>query len=32
MEVTLQNSKAKGKKYAAIITDGNKRKTVNFGA
>ena len=31
MEIILMKSKAKNKKLSAIITNGNKKKTVNFG-
>lgn len=31
MEIILQKSKAKNKKFAVIITKDNKKKTVNFG-
>ena len=31
MEIILQKSKATNKKLAAIITENNKKKTVNFG-
>lgn len=31
MEIILQKSKATNKKLAAIITQNNKKKTVNFG-
>jgi hypothetical protein len=31
MEIILMKSKVKNKKYAAVITENNKKKTVNFG-
>lgn len=31
MEIILQKSKAKHKKFAAIITNNGRTKTVNFG-
>ncbi len=31
MEITLQSSKAKNKKFAAIIKTTDRKKTINFG-